>query len=370
MPRRRAFTLIELLVVIAIISLLIGILLPALGQARATARTIVCQSTMRSIAQAHAGYSADADDWIAGSPMTSGWDAVAGPTGQLESTNNPIYPTVRRLTHALPTYNGVAIQSWDWIGPLAESMGQYGPGEGGDYDPGQPYEEERAKRFDWYRNNESFACPENVYETPAYPSASPHPGPEWTKGRMIPFAMSTQFTSTSDMDPFGTKPRKNDRGTYRPRVNLVGPPSMKALVFESHRYADKSTDPDYDPTIDASYGGAFGGTGPWYNDNKELNRALAPGEPLRDLAGLIGRYQDTRPIAFRHGGAMRGGGLAQDVRGNVSFFDGHVQIMTDLEATDPDMWFPSGSVLKQPGEFWKSTQAAFPHKLDGDYKVP
>ena len=60
----KPFTLIELLVVISIISLLISILLPALGNARKAARNAVCLTGIRQIGLAISMYGADNHQYI------------------------------------------------------------------------------------------------------------------------------------------------------------------------------------------------------------------------------------------------------------------------------------------------------------------
>lgn len=76
LPRKggtpRAFTLIELLVVIVIIALLVGILLPALGKARTSARSLRCLANMRSMGQSVTLYQNDFDGHFPLSSHTTG----------------------------------------------------------------------------------------------------------------------------------------------------------------------------------------------------------------------------------------------------------------------------------------------------------
>ena len=73
---RGGFTLIELLVVVAIIALLISILLPSLGRARAQARTTVCSAQMGELTKSLFMYREDYEDTLPFTSMITGKEDV------------------------------------------------------------------------------------------------------------------------------------------------------------------------------------------------------------------------------------------------------------------------------------------------------
>lgn len=115
--RRRGFTLIELLVVIAIIALLIGLLLPAVQQAREAARRTQCKNNLKQIGLAlhsyHDSFSALPMGYCAALPYVDGATDSANGWGWSSMIlpyldQGPLY---NQLNFSQPMENAAGIQT-------------------------------------------------------------------------------------------------------------------------------------------------------------------------------------------------------------------------------------------------------------------
>lgn len=105
---RGAFTLIELLVVVAIISMLIAMLLPSLSRARRQAKSVICQSNLRTLGQGITSFAAGNNDRLPG-PLhpamyrDQGIEALTNPTNGLPAMDYETakYQQTRFLTYVL-----------------------------------------------------------------------------------------------------------------------------------------------------------------------------------------------------------------------------------------------------------------------------
>lgn len=305
-----------MLVVISIIALLIGILLPVLGNAREAGRNAVCKANMRQLSTAQNVYLTDNDDYLAG-PNTSGYELNA-----YVGSNSGIRTGGNNSASAPMTAD-------DWMSPIL-----------GDFMPLPKTRRERLIQI----FNQDFRCPSNASKYDSiYGGSSGWPSAQETFVNSYSMPMTFHyFWNATHASQSGWTDRAAYYGNsydqlvdirpsnYRFRAFQLGDVSNKVAFTEGARYVDANGRVSFNTDAGSRYGGNFVNRSPTINVTYQGN-----GSPYKFAPNGRDLHPHSAKFAYRH-----------DEMINLAFFDGHVQTMGNVESRDVDMYFPSGSVVR------------------------
>ncbi len=336
---KRGFTLIELLVVIAIIALLIGILLPAIGKARDTARTIVCRATMRDLNFANQVYANTYRDYYS-SPVNVGAKYLGNVVIPGQGVQFGGKALEGETTSTTPT------STQDWISPLlgdsvnlpinraertAQLFNEYGCASATHYNF-KPYAHPSPRPGDFDDFDEQMQVPGIKQISYLMPSGFAHLGLHDPNAAAYIRSLwdtpgGTTFGAVASMQSHPLAPRQPNG--FRHRLDRVGiSPSSKIMFADGTRYWAGGPDGlDIDPSTTPSDYGSFTESTPTYRDSTAYGR------------GHLANDDTNLRLSYRHGDSL-----------NTAYFDGSVRSVTQLESwTDPNPWHPSGT-LWLPGQ--------------------